>query len=284
MNTGSSRTGYLLSKAFELGVAAILLTVILFPVIWLVLISVRSVAEVYQYPLTFFPKELVFDAYREVWLSKGYSTDWLRYFLNTAVIACFAATGVMLLGLLLGYVLSRMRGPWVGRVQLLFIVIQLFEGPALIIPVYLALSWLGLYNSAIGYILLLIVFFLPFAALLSLSFAYSVPIEIDEAARIDGCSDWQFFRKVFIPSAKVGMVTVGLMAFLLVWGEYPFALTLLQGENRTVSTALVDLISGLSVYWNNLAAAATIISLPVILVLVFAQKHIVSGLTSGSVK
>ena len=283
LHSGSS-VRVLGSKLVELVIAAALLGIILFPVLWLVLISVRSVAEVYQYPLTFFPQEFTFSAYSEVWLSKGYSTDWIRYFFNTTVIACFAATGVMLLGVLFGYVLSRMRGPWVGRIQLLFIVVQLFEGPALIVPVYIALSWLGLYNTSIGYILLLVVFFLPFAALLSLSFAYSVPVEIDEAARIDGCSDWQFFRKVFMPSAKVGMVTVGLMAFLLIWGEFPFALTLLQGENRTVSTALVDLISGLSVYWNNLAAAATIISLPVILVLIFAQRHIVSGLTGGSVK
>jgi multiple sugar transport system permease protein len=79
-------------------------------------------------------------------------------------------------------------------------------------------------------------------------------------------------------------VTVGLMAFLLMWGEYPFALTLLKGDNRTISTALVDLIKGISVYWNNLAAASVISSIPVMLVLIFGQRHIVSGLTMGSGK
>jgi multiple sugar transport system permease protein len=274
----------LLIKGLELSVALLLLAVVLLPPAWLFLISVRPVAEVYAFPLHFWPQTFTTEAYVNVWFNREYNTDWTQYFFNTTIIAVGAAITVALLGMLVGYTLSRMRGPSVRRVQLLFIVVQLFEGPALIIPIYLVMNWLGLYDTRIGYALLLVIFFLPFAALLSLSFAYSVPAEIDEAAKIDGCSDWQFFRKVFLPASKVGLVTVGLMAFLLMWGEYPFALTLLKGENRTVSTALVDLISGISVYWNNLAAASTISSIPVILVLIFAQRHIVSGLTMGSGK
>jgi multiple sugar transport system permease protein len=274
----------LVVKGLELCVALVLLAVVLLPLAWLFLISVRPVAEVYAFPLHFWPQTFTTEAYRNVWFNREYNTDWTQYFLNTTMIAVGAATTVAVLGMLVGYTLSRMRGAGVQRVQLFFVIVQLFEGPALIIPIYLIMNVLGLYDTRIGYAMLLIVFFLPFAALLSLSFAYSVPVEIDEAAKIDGCSDWQFFRKVFLPASKVGLVTVGLMAFLLMWGEFPFALTLLQGDNRTVSTALVDLITGISVYWNNLAAAATISSIPVILVLIFAQRHIVSGLTMGSGK
>lgn len=284
MSAASLNGRNLLTRAFELCVALLLLSVILLPLAWLFLISVRPVAEVYAYPLSFWPKEFTTEAYRSVWANREYNTDWVQYFINTTCIAVGAAATVALLGMLTGFTLSRMRGASVRRVQLLFVVVQLFEGPALIIPIYLVMNWLGLYDSRVGYALLLVVFFLPFAALLSLSFAYSVPVEIDEAAKIDGCSDWQFFRKVFLPASRVGAVTVGLMAFLMMWGEYPFALTLLKGDNRTISTALVDLISGISVYWNNLAAASTISSIPVILVLIFAQRHIVSGLTMGSGK
>lgn len=271
-------------KTAEALVALVLLAVILLPLAWLFLISVRPVAEVYAYPLSFWPKTFTFEAYRKVWANQAYNTDWVRYFINTAMISVGAAACVALLGMLFGFILSRTRGPSVQRIQLLFVMVQLFEGPALIIPIYLAMNWLGLYDTRIGYALLLILFFLPFAAMLSLSFAYSVPVELDEAARIDGCSDWQYFYKIFLPVSKVGVITVGLMAFLLMWGEYPFALTLLKGDNRTVSTALVDLITGISVYWNNLAAASTISSIPVILVLIFAQRHIVSGLTMGTGK
>lgn len=284
MSGSMSNSRYFIIKCYELAVALLLLGVILMPLAWLVLISLRPVAEVYAYPLSFWPQEFTLEAYRNVWSSREYNTDWVQYFKNTTVIAVGASAGVAILGMLIGFTMSRMRGLVVGRLQLLFIVVQLFEGPALIIPIYLVMNWLGLYDSRIGYAMLLIVFFLPFAALLSLSFSYSVPTEIDEAAKIDGCSDWQYFRKVFLPASKVGLITVGLMAFLLIWGEYPFALTLLKGDNRTISTALVDLIQGISVYWNNLAAASVISSIPVILVLIFAQKHIVSGLTMGSGK
>lgn len=284
MSNARLTTRSLVVKGLELCVALVLLAVILLPLAWLFLISVRPVAEVYAFPLHFWPQTFTTEAYANIWFSREYNTDWTQYFLNTTMIAVGAAATVAVLGMLVGYTLSRMRGAAVQRVQLFFIVVQLFEGPALIIPIYLVMNLLGLYDTRIGYAMLLIVFFLPFAALLSLSFAYSVPVEIDEAAKIDGCSDWQFFRKVFLPASKVGLVTVGLMAFLLMWGEFPFALTLLQGDNRTVSTALVDLITGISVYWNNLAAAATISSVPVILVLIFAQRHIVSGLTMGSGK
>jgi multiple sugar transport system permease protein len=277
-------TRTILIKGLELCVALVLLALILLPLVWLFLISVRPVAEVYAFPLHFWPRTFTTEAYASVWFNREYNTDWTQYFLNTTMIAVGAAVTVALLGMLVGYTLSRMRGAAVQRVQLFFIIVQLLEGPALIIPIYLVMNVLGLYDTRIGYAMLLIIFFLPFAALLSLSFAYSIPVEIDEAAKIDGCSDWQFFRKVFLPTSKVGLMTVGLLAFLLMWGEYPFALTLLQGDNRTVSTALVDLITGISVYWNNLAAAATISSIPVILVLIFAQRHIVSGLTMGSGK
>ncbi len=284
MSAAASRKHTIIIKVLELCVAIVLLGVILLPLAWLVLISVRPVAEVYAYPLSFWPQEFTLNAYRSVWVSREYNTNWVTYFVNTTIISVGAGITVAFLGMLIGYTLSRMRGRPVQQTLLLFVIVQLFEGPALIIPIYLVMNWLGLYDTRIGYALLLIIFFLPFAALLSLSFAHSVPVEIDEAAKIDGCSDWQFFYKVFLPASKVGVVTVGLMAFLLMWGEYPFALTLLKGDNRTVSTALVDLISGISVYWNNLAAAATISSIPVILVLIFAQRHIVSGLTMGSGK
>jgi multiple sugar transport system permease protein len=271
-------------KTAEALVALVLLAVILLPLAWLFLISVRPVAEVYAYPLSFWPKTFTFEAYRKVWANQAYNTDWVRYFINTTMISVGAAACVALFGMLIGFILSRTRGHSVQRIQLLFVMVQLFEGPALIIPIYLVMNWFGLYDTRIGYALLLILFFLPFAAMLSLSFAYSVPVELDEAARIDGCSDWQYFYKIFLPVSKVGVITVALMAFLLMWGEYPFALTLLKGDNRTVSTALVDLITGISVYWNNLAAASTISSIPVILVLIFAQRHIVSGLTMGTGK
>ncbi|MEX2540788.1 MAG: carbohydrate ABC transporter permease [Trueperaceae bacterium] len=273
-----------LGTTAELLLAAILLFIVLFPVLWLLLISFRSVAEVYRFPLTLLPERVDLSAYREVWLSKGFSNDWLQYFVNTTLVSSIVSAVVMLWGTLMGYSLSRLRGRLLQPVQLLLIIVQLFNGPALVIPMYLLLNSIGLYNSLFGYGLLLVLFFLPFSTLLSLSFAKSIPFELDEAAKLDGCSQFQSFRKVFLPLARIGMTTTGLMTFLLVWSEYPFAVALLEGRNRTVSTALVDLVSGLNVYWNQMAAASVIISIPVLIVLLFTQRYIVQGLTAGSGK
>jgi len=276
--------GRRLVRVAEALVATVILTIVLFPLAWLVTISLRTVEETYAFPLSFIPQTFSLQAYAEVWLSAGFSNDWLRYLINTVGVALAVSAAAMLIGMIVGFSLSRLRSRLVPAVLLFFVLVQLFEGPALVIPVYVLLTQFGLYNSLIGYGLLLTLYFIPFTALLSVAFAGTIPSEIDEAAKLDGCSNWQIVWRIFLPLSKVGMVTTGVMTFLLVWGEYPFAVALLEGGNRTTSTALVDLVSGMNVYWNQMAAAAVITSLPVVLVLAFAQRHIVAGLTAGAVK
>lgn len=271
-------------KCFEMVLAAIILLVVLAPVFWLVSVSLRPTEEIYRFPLTVFPEVWTFQAYRDVWFSAGFSNDWLRYLWNTVVVSLSVSTLAALVGLLVGYVLSRMRGGLVERIRGILVFVQLLEGPVLLVPIYVLLASAGLVNSLFGYGMVLFVLFLPFTITLSYGFARNIPLELDEAARIDGSTPWQTFRLVFFPMARISFVTVLLMTFLLTWGEYPFAAALLEGRERTVSTAMVDLVSGLNVYWNQMAAAAVIVSLPVIAVLILAQRHIVGGLTAGALK
>lgn len=271
-------------KLVEALLATIILVVVLFPVAWLASISVRTVSETYAFPLAFIPKTFSVAAYVEVWLSRGFSNDWLRYLANTMVVAVTVSAAATLIGTVMGYSVSRLRGRIVDTILLFLVLVQLLEGPALVIPIYVLLSKLGLYNSLFGYAVLLTVFFVPFSTMLGVSFARTIPTEMDEAAKLDGCSHWHIIGRIILPLSKVGMVTTGVLTFLLVWGEYPFAVALLEENRRTTSTALVDFVSGMNVYWNQMAAAAVITSLPVILVLVFAQRHIVSGLTAGAIK
>lgn len=273
-----------LSRLLELVFAGLIVLVVLAPVFWLLSVSLRPTEETFRFPLTVLPERWTLQAYREVWLSAGFSNDWLRYLFNTMLVAFGVSALTALIGLLVGYVLSRMRGASGQLFRSFFIFVQLLEGPVLLVPIYVILATLGLVNSLWGYGLVLFVLFLPFTATLSYGFARNIPIEIDEAARIDGCTPWQTFRLVYFPMARIGFVTVLLMTFLLAWGEYTFAIALLDGGNRTVSTAMTDLVTGLNVYWNQMAAAAVIVSIPVIVVLVFAQRHIVGGLTGGAIK
>ena len=272
-------------RTLEITLSALILLIVLAPVFWLVSVSLRSVEEVYEFPLTILPKKWTLDAYRDVWLTKvGLSNEWLKYLRNTIVVSVAVSFLTAAVGMLVGYSLSRLRGPWSQKFRKLFVLVQMLEGPILLVPIYVMLSGLGLINSLFGYGLVLFVLFLPFTIVLAYGFALEIPIELDEAARIDGTTPWQTFWLVFFPVAKTSFTTVFLMTFLLTWGEYPFAVTLLEGQNRTVSTAMVDLVSGLNVYWNHMAAAAVIASAPVLLVLILAQRQIVGGLTAGSVK
>jgi len=275
----------LILRLAEVAVSAVILLLVLAPVLWLVSVSLRSAAEVYEFPITMLPKTWTLQAYRDVWLTTtGLSNDWVRYLRNTAIVSVTVSLLTAATGMLLGYTLSRMRGHASERIRKLFVAVQMLEGPILLVPIYVMLSSFGLINSLFGYGLVLFILFLPFTTVLAYGFALEVPIELDEAARIDGASPWQTFWYVFVPVAKTSFTTVFLMTVLLTWGEYPFAVTFLEGKQRTVSTAMVDLVSGLNVYWNHMAAAAVIASAPVLLILVLAQKHIVGGLTSGSLK
>jgi ABC-type glycerol-3-phosphate transport system permease component len=275
----------LILRLAELAFAAAILLLVLAPVLWLVSVSLRSVEEVYEFPITMLPKTWTLQAYRDVWLTTtGLSNDWVRYLGNTALVSVVVSLLTAATGMVLGYTLSRMRGPSAERIRKLFVAVQMVEGPVLLVPIYVMLSSVGLINSLFGYGLVLFVLFLPFTTVLAYGFALEVPLELDEAARIDGTTPWQSFWYVFVPVAKTSFTTVFLMTVLLTWGEYPFAVTLLEAKQRTVSTAMVDLVSGLNVYWNHMAAAAVIASAPVLLILILAQKHIVGGLTSGSLK
>lgn len=273
-----------LFKTAEVLFALTILFVVLAPVLWLISVSLRPVNEIYLFPLTVLPETWTLDAYREVWLSSGFSNNWIRYLFNTVVVSTVVSFATASAGMALGYVLSRTKGALVEWIRSTFVFVQLLEGPVLLVPLYVLLASLSLTNSLFGYGLVMFLLFLPFATILSYGFAKKIPLDMDEAARIDGSTPWQTFRIVFLPLAKSSFVTVFLMVLLLTWGEYPFAVALLEGDQRTVSTAMVDLVSGLNVYWNQMAAASVIVSLPVILILVFAQQQIVGGLTSGAVK
>ena len=113
----------------------------------------------------------------------------------------------------------------------------------------------------------------------------TMPLELEEAAAVDGCSPFGAFLRITLPLSRIGLITVGLMSFLLTWSEYPFASILLEKEiNSTVSVGLAKFITAFNIYWNQMAAASLIIAVPILILLVFAQKYFVKGLTAGSGK
>lgn len=267
-------------------VATGIVIILLFPLLWMASLSIRPVAEIWSLPLPWFPQDPTLEPYRGIFRPRSTVGNWLRFFLNSMIVSVGSTLVVTFLGTLMGYSMSRSgSGKWVARGLFTIIIFQLLNGPGLVVPVYAAVSALGLYDTLIGYALVVTMFHIPLGVLLGYSFAQAVPIDLDEAASVDGCSPWQTFRMIYLPLARVGMLTIALISLIIIWGEYPFAIALLESrDNLTAPIALVTLISGQDTQWGEASAASVLMSLPLLVVLLSFQRHIVSGLTTGAVK
>lgn len=266
--------------------AILIIVIVLFPLIWLLLASLKTTEEIQQLPIHWFPGKPTLEPIIQIWLDPaGYSTEWIRYFLNTLKVTLATTIAVMTIGTMAGYGLARFQLPGTSSILAVFLVAQLFTGPALMIPIYVVISKIGLYDTLTGLVLVYIIFQTPFAVWMSYSNFQHLPLELEEAAAVDGCSPFGAFLKITLPLSRIGLITVGLMSFLLTWSEYPFAVVLLEKEsNATVSIGLAKFITAFNIYWNQMAAASLIIAIPILVLLIFAQKYFVKGLTAGAVK
>jgi len=142
---------------------------------------------------------------------------------------------------------------------------------------------LTLDNSRLGLLLLYTAFVLPFTTWMSVGTFRNIPRDLEDAARIDGCSRLQAFLRIVLPMSKLGMATTALFAFLLSWSEYPFGLVLLKTQSKhTVVVGLGAFLREFDVFWNEMAAATVMMSLPLIIIFLFVQKFFVRGLTEGA--
>ncbi len=264
----------------------IILILILFPIVWLFLTAVKPMSEVQQLPIHWLPRNPTFEIMKNTWIDKrGYTTEWVTYFINSIIVAGTTTFTTIILATLTGYALARFN--FVGQfyIIILILIAQLIWGPVLLIPIYVIISRLGLYNTLSGLILVYIAFTLPFATWLSYGNFSSMPIELEEAALLDGCSQMGAFLRITLPLSKVNVTTVGLMAFLLIWSEYPFASILLESTSKlTVSVGLANFISAFNIYWNEMASASIIVALPLLVLLLSAQKYFVKGMLAGAIK
>jgi ABC-type glycerol-3-phosphate transport system permease component len=274
--------GYTIKSVLSL----IILVLVIFPLAWLLMTAIKTNAEAQAIPVHWIPKKPTIEPIISTWIDKtGYSTEWVKYFLNTIKITIVTTIIVMILGTLIGYGLARFNIKGTPIILIIFIIAQLFTGPALMIPIYALLAKVGLYDTHIGLIIIYILFQTPFAAWLSYSNFQNLPVELEEAATVDGCTQLGAFIRITLPLSRIGIITIGLMSFLLTWSEYPFAVVLLENESKvTISVGLAKFITAVNIYWNQMAAASLIVGVPVLVLLVFAQKYFIKGLSAGAIK
>jgi multiple sugar transport system permease protein len=252
----------------------------LLPYVWMVMTSLKPEADVNAAPVRYIPSEWTLAHYRTL-LER---TSFAGNLLNSMVIALGAATLGLAVSVPAAYAFSRFRFP--GRRALLtgFLVINMFPVVLIIIPLFVLMRQFGLLDTFAGVIAGHATFAIPFSVWMMTSYVNAIPVELDEAARIDGASRLQTLRLVILPVVMPGVVTTGIYIFVTSWNEYLFAM-MLSGQNvRTVTVALQLFIGEFTVQWGLLTAGGTLIAVPVTLLFLLVQKRLASGLTAGAVK
>ncbi|MAU19753.1 MAG: sugar ABC transporter permease [Martelella sp.] len=259
----------------------VILVQALFPFYYAVLTSLENGQALFE--VNYLPKAVTFDNYEHM-LTDG-------VFGHQIFNSIFVATVVVIFSLFLGvtaaFALSRIR--FRGRGLLLFTIlsVSMFPQIAVLSGLFELIRNFGLFNSLWSLVFSYMIFTLPFTVWVLTTFMRDMPIEIEEAAIMDGASSFTIIRRIFLPLMWPAMVTTGLLAFIHAWNEFLFALTFLSTDSQRTVPVAIAMISGLSEFevpWGNIMAASVIVTVPLIALVLVFQRKIVSGLTAGAVK
>ena len=209
-----------------------------------------------------------------------------RWLLNSVVVAAATTVLGVFLATTAGYAFSRFRFPGRRTGLMSFLVSQMFPGTLMLIPLYfIIVQWLGLGSTWIGLILVYATIAIPFCVWMLKGYFDTIPLELEESARIDGATPAQIFLKIILPLAKPAVAVTALFSFMTGWNEFILAATLMDKEDMyTAPVGLRFFVGGYSEQWGYFAAGSIIVAIPVVLLFLFLQKYLVSGLTAGAVK
>lgn len=264
---------------------AVLITacaVVLYPVLWVIKMAL-SPSQGFSMSLNPIPTHVTLDNFRHI-LSADHGLFWRQAFNSVVVSVATTIVGVAL-ACTSAYAFSRFRFP--GRKAGLgsFLVTQMFPGVVMAIPLYLLLDRLHLLNSLTGLVLVYSTSSLPFCVWMLKGYFDTIPKDLEEAAIMDGASQWTIFTRVILPLTKPAIVVTALFSFMTAWNEFILAATFLSDKKMyTLPVVLQSFVGDYSTQWGYFAAGAIIVSLPVMLLFFKLQKYLVGGLTAGAVK
>src|ERR1700722_2023518 len=261
-------------------IALIVFTAInLIPILWGFLISIRQPGDAFSIP----PK-LIFDPtlifHYQVWVERGF----LSFLVNSLIIAAGTVCISVPIGTLAAYGLARTRARHSRSLLFGLLAVRMFPQILLAIPFFVMARTLNLIDSYWMMILAMVAINQPFTIWLMRSFFLDVPVELDEAALIDGCNRWQGFRLIVLPTVRPGLAVTALFSALLAYNEFLFALILTGSRTKTLPVAIAEYGGEDISYWSLSAAGAIGIMLPVVLFTIAVQRNLIRGLTFGAVK
>jgi len=245
--------------------------------IWMISLSLKLEIDNSSYPPIFIPRQVTWANYAQVMESNRFG----QYFLNSLVVTGSATLLGLAVGVPAGYGIARMKAM---KSAFVVLIARMTPGLSYLIPLFLLFQWLGLMGTLLPQILIHLVITVPIVIYIMISYFDTTPMELEEAAIIDGATRWQVFHHVALPIAKPGIAVSFILAVIFSWNNFAFGIVLAGRETRTLPVAVYNMISYDQLSWGPLAAAALIVTLPVLLLTMFAQRQIVAGLTAGAVK
>lgn len=263
------------------GAAALFLVLFIFPYLYMLLSSFKPSNEVISTSPTFFPKAFSIENYIQLSQYAGMG----RFFLNSIVAATVGTLICLILGSMASYAISRTAASKLsGFFLVLVLCLKMIPMSSIAVPIYALIQKFGLYDYLPALVVVYAAVNMPFVLWMMISFFKAIPVDMDEAASIDGASPIVSFRKVILPIAIPGMISTGIFTFLLAWNDFLLALLLTSSSAKTVPVALSEFLTAYNLDLGPMTAAATLFSFPVIVISFFLQKYLVSGMMAGSVK
>lgn len=276
------RQGGLLRIAVLAGLT-VLAILYLFPFFWMVSTSLKPTQELYMQPPTLWPVHPGFSAYRAALVDSRY---WVL--LRNSLVTCLATVALTLaLALLVAYPLTRLVVPPGVRRGVLSWLLSLRFLPSMVvvIPIFATVRGAGLYDRLLALILIYSAFSLPFAVWMLKGFLLEVPLEIEEAALVDGASRWRAFFQILLPMLSPGLLAAGIITFALGWSEFLYALILTATPRaQTFSIGVWSFVTEFEIIWNQMAAMGTVSALVPVCLLLLARRYVISALTFGAVR
>lgn len=267
-------------KFFIIGLLVFI--IFLFPLYWMLVTALKTQVEIFEIPTPLWPRNLTFDAFAEQLSS---SSDTLRGFKNSLIISVGATLISTILAIPAAYGLARFKFNGRKAFILYFLMTQMLPSTLILTPLYIMFSKMGILNSYIAPILADATLGIPFSIIILRTYFLSIPKELDEAAKIDGCSSVTSFTKVMLPIAKPGIIVAAVFSFVYAWGDLIYGITFITDPTmRPITSSIYNYVQQYQTLWNSTMAFGIVAIFPVVLIFIFMQKYIVSGLTNGAVK
>jgi multiple sugar transport system permease protein len=276
-----SRAAYRLRRALGkigLGLAVlVLISPALLVFLWMLSLSLKNEVDNTAFPPVFIPRPPTLANFVDVFAKN----DFVSYTINSLIVSGSATFLALLVGVPAGYGIAKSRA---NKAAALILIARITPNLSYLIPLFLLFQWLDLVGSLVPIVITHLVITIPIVVYVMIGFFEGLPGELEEAALVDGATIWQAFRHVALPLARPGITVATILSFIFSWNNFIFGVVLAGRDTRTLPVAIYNVLTFEQISWGPLAAAALLVTAPVLVLTLLIQKEIVAGLTAGGVK